>query len=123
MFFLFDTQLRNRMTPQALHQRSERSNLKADEAQRDILSLQEKLDHLSLVIQSMWELLEKNTTLTREQLLDKIQEVDLRDGKLDGRLQAKAQPCSSCGRRSSLRHTQCMYCGEGLSQDRAGLNL
>ena len=50
-----------------------------------VQSVDMQLDRLTLVCQAMWELLRERTGLTESQLLAKVTEVDLRDGKLDGK--------------------------------------
>ena len=51
-------------------------------------------------------------TCNTEQLVAKIDEIDLRDGALDGR-SAKTPPtqCDACGRTLAKRQPVCIYCG------------
>ena len=45
-------------------------------------------------------------------MIDKVNEIDLRDGKMDGRETADAPiVCEQCGRSDSRRHNHCFYCG------------
>ena len=63
----------------------------------------------------MWELLRDRSNLSEEALLEKVREVDLRDGALDGKVTVPPQKCPQCGRTVSRRHRRCIYCGaEGL---------
>ena len=39
-------------------------------------------------------------------------EIDLRDGKADGKITAHPLRCPSCDRVSSSRHAKCLYCGQ-----------
>lgn len=75
----------------------------------------DKIDRLALVCRAMWELLRDSGGFSEEALLEKVREVDLRDGALDGRVRTPPQRCSKCGRTVSRRHRRCIYCGaEGL---------
>lgn len=75
----------------------------------NVNEIRERLDYMSVVITAMCELLE-NVGFTETVLLEKIKEVDMRDGRLDGKLQ-KTKNCSSCGRVLAEHHLTCIYCG------------
>ena len=80
--------------------------------QRDYNSLEDRLDKLLLACTALWELLRDRTDLTEADLLAKVQEVDLRDGQADGRINKTVKKCPRCGRTMSPRHGECLYCGE-----------
>jgi len=65
----------------------------------------------------MWELLRDNGTFDEEQLMDKIEEVDLRDGRADGKIGPTPIACPECKRRANSRRQKCMYCGASLRGD------
>jgi hypothetical protein len=75
----------------------------------DIMKLQDQVDHLSLVCQAMCELME-DMGFNKKMLAAKIQEIDLRDGKIDGK-QSKQHSCKGCNRPLADRHIKCLYCG------------
>jgi len=75
----------------------------------DIEHLNEKIESLSLLTQAMWELLEREG-FSRKALEQKIEEIDLRDGKLDGRL-AESTHCPDCGHRLRKNRVNCYWCG------------
>jgi hypothetical protein len=81
----------------------------ARNASISIKELQDKVDYMSVVVTAMCELLE-NVGFTEETLLKKIQEVDMRDGRMDGKYQ-QTKKCSECGRIMAERHLTCIYCG------------
>ena len=81
--------------------------------------LEDKVDSLSLTCQALWEILRDRTKLTEEELLAKISEIDMRDGRADGKMGAKGGPCSKCGRVLNKRHLRCLYCGEHNEMDHA----
>ena len=45
----------------------------------------------------------------------KIQELHLRDGKLDGKLTLNPVNCTECGRKLHERRKTCLYCGTPVS--------
>ena len=71
--------------------------------------LERRLEKLSLVCQALWTLVRDRTGITEGDLLRRVQELDLSDGRLDGRI-AEAAVCAACGRTSSKRHARCLYC-------------
>jgi hypothetical protein len=73
--------------------------------------LEARVDKLALVCRSMWELVRDNTSLTEDDLMNKVLELDLRDGVADGKMQQGVQKCAHCGRSMSPRHARCLYCG------------
>ena len=72
--------------------------------------LNARVDRLLLVVQAMWSLLEEQG-LTDEQLIAKIQELDLADGITDGRLTVSPTDCLSCGSKVAPGLAACQFCG------------
>ncbi len=91
-----------------------KADAKAGDLQGDVQRLSDRLDRLSLISQAMWELLKEQTNLSNEQILTKIREVDLRDGKADGKMGRKVFTCKNCGQKVSSSHRSCVYCGEPI---------
>jgi hypothetical protein len=87
---------------------------RASEASSDARSVNERVEHLALIAEAMWELLKDTSGFDDEVLLAKISEVDLRDGRADGRRQAKAIQCQSCSRMVHPRHSECLYCNADI---------
>ncbi|TVP16082.1 hypothetical protein [Shewanella sp. KCT] len=90
-----------------------KSHARANEV--SLQGLQDQIDHLSMVCLAMSELLEE-IGFNKEMLVAKIQEIDLRDGKLDGKF-TPAIHCSGCGRKLAPRHVTCLYCGAKVKSD------
>ena len=86
-------------------ERVERSQVNAE-------TLQNRFEKLTLVCCAMWELLRDKIGASEEELLAKIREVDLRDGKSDGAVKFPVRKCSKCERMMNKRHLNCIYCGE-----------
>lgn len=92
--------------------RAEQGIAEAEDAQRRVAALEWKVDKLTLINMALVELLIAHAGLTEAQLLAKMQEIDLRDGKQDGKPPDTASPiCEACGRTYSKRQNHCLYCG------------
>ena len=95
-----------------------RASQKAESLDKRVEYLEERLDRLSLISLALWTLL-KDRGLTEQQLMERMQELDLRDGVLDGRVQGGLINCPQCGRPLSQRHRKCLYCDYKLVADDA----
>ena len=78
--------------------------------------LEMNLGKTLMICEALWELLRDKTGLTQDDLYQKLYEVDMRDGTLDGQNQAKVRGCPSCNRPVSGRHVACLYCGHVLDE-------
>jgi hypothetical protein len=86
----------------------------AARAEKDIAELERVIESLMLGCQAMWELMREHTDLNDEMFLKRMEEVDLRNGKRDGRIGLLASKCASCSRPNSARRDHCVYCGTPL---------
>jgi hypothetical protein len=84
---------------------------KGRKANASLQHLEARVDKLVLVCRSMWELVRDNTSLTEDDLMNKVLELDLQDGVADGKMKLGVQQCAHCGRAMSPRHARCLYCG------------
>ncbi|MDJ0657308.1 MAG: hypothetical protein QNJ40_24315 [Xanthomonadales bacterium] len=90
---------------------SARAARQSDRTAQSLADLEGKVDQLALTCQALWELVREKTDLDDSDILERISEVDLRDGTADGRMTAQVQECASCHRVLHRRHRRCMYCG------------
>lgn len=67
----------------------------------------------------MWEINRECFGLDDEILLNKMEEIDLRDGAKDSKMSAQVTSCPSCGRRTNTRRSSCLYCGSALQKEHA----
>lgn len=88
-----------------------RAEFKATSVEKDLRQIYDRIDSLALTCQAMWELIRERTTLTDDDIEGRMQQIDLRDGKADGRMNAPVFECTDCGRSVSRRHFRCLYCG------------
>jgi hypothetical protein len=65
----------------------------------------------------MWSLVREKLSLTDEDIVRRMNEIDLSDGRQDGKVQKSAVACPSCSRTISRRFPNCMYCGQAIVHD------
>lgn len=93
-------------------------NSKVREVSGSQREIEDRFDRLALTCQAMWELLMEKTSLSESDLLDKVREIDLRDGAQDGKAPKKKR-CNACGRIFSMKRISCLYCGEANYRESA----
>lgn len=76
-----------------------------------------QIDSLTLACAAMWSILRDRLGVTDQQLMDRMRELDLSDGKLDGRISPAARGCPSCRRQVVPRKGLCLYCGTRIAPD------
>ena len=76
--------------------------------------LRQTVERLRLATAAIWELTRDRAGMVDQDLLDKIREIDLRDGALDGRMRPAPSNCPACERVNKATRTACLYCGEQL---------
>ena len=83
-----------------------KSEMSSDKTQKNV-------ERLYLVVHAMWELLKDRAGLTDADLEAKVQEIDMRDGRLDGQdaTQTAMLTCRNCGRTIQSGHLHCPWCG------------
>jgi hypothetical protein len=102
-----------------------RSQMDHERLVQQVRALEVQIDRLTLALATVTELFCERNEITQEQLAEKIREIDLRDGKLDGKISRtenkQVKKCSSCqGVNNELRHT-CLYCDKALPQNTISL--
>ena len=81
-------------------------------------SIQFDIEKLLMITEALWEILKHHHGYTDDQLVQMIQDIDLRDGKLDGKVAKSAErpTCTQCGRTIVRRQARCLYCGTVVPQ-------
>ena len=75
------------------------------------MGVDDRVDRLTLVVEAMWELLEESG-YSEEALQAKVEEIDGRDGRVDGKVTRQPTSCHVCGSASPSGRTHCQMCGE-----------
>ena len=79
--------------------------------QATVNTLEGRLDRLALISRAMFELLQEKTGVSEQDLMRKVAEVDIRDGKADGKMTPLSRKCPSCDSMISPRFNRCLFCG------------
>jgi hypothetical protein len=86
-------------------------------AARRTEELDDRLDRTLLACEAMWSILREKLGVTDVDLVERFNQLDLTDGKLDGKVRKAPVSCPKCGRAMSRRLTKCMYCGQPVVHD------
>ena len=76
------------------------------------------VDRLTLACAAMWTLVKEHGH-SEEDLAARMQALDMRDGRLDGKLAPDVVTCPGCGRKSRPARKNCMYCSAELPRGTA----
>lgn len=78
-----------------------------------VRSLERDHERLKLITMALWDILTEKLGVDEAELRRRIQELDLMDGREDGRLRMRAPPrnCDACGRPMLSSALSCPYCG------------
>lgn len=87
---------------------------KADQTYERLAELEKRLERITLVSQALWEMLRATGHYSDEQLRSKMEEVDLRDGRKDGKISGMVKVCTKCRRNANSRRLNCVYCDTPL---------
>lgn len=81
--------------------------------QERVRQLEAQVARLSLVCEALWEIIRDTQGQAPDLLNLKVAEIDLRDGKLDGRKVRTEAPrrCPKCGKTLQVTSQRCIYCG------------
>jgi hypothetical protein len=86
-------------------------------AARRVGEAEDRVDRALLACEAMWSLLREKLGLTDIDLVERFNQLDLTDGKLDGKMRKTAVSCPKCGKAISRRMARCMYCGQAIAHD------
>ena len=81
-----------------------------------IEDLDERIDRLVMILRAMWALMEEQG-MTSEQLMAKIEEIDLQDGLADGQVRDQLVECPSCQSKVAPALRACQLCGTEVRPD------
>ncbi len=93
-----------------------RAKSKVGRVERDLRALEANLAKSLMISEALWEIVRDKHGLTDKDLHDKLYEVDMRDGVLDGKNRRKSTKCPNCNHAVSGRHAACIYCGQVIDK-------
>lgn len=101
-----------------------RSAARANEADvRDLRGIVDRLERqverLTLANLALAQILRDRLGVKEAEVEAAVRDIDVRDGKLDGRLDLPVQVkrCEACQRVNGPQRFTCLYCGKGLPQE------
>ncbi len=89
----------------------------ARRARSDTAGIETRMDRVVLAVEALWSLLRDKVGITEDELAARMNEIDLSDGKLDGKVRKGAVSCPKCSRPISRRLPKCIYCGQAIVHD------
>ena len=90
----------------------------AREAQSDVGAVKFDIERLLMITEALWLMLKEQHGYEDAELAKRIEEIDLRDGRLDGRVEKSKPPeCPDCKRISTKNRPVCLYCGTPIQGD------
>ncbi len=100
---------------------SARAAAKAAEAQTEVELMRADVERLLMITEALWSILKEQHGYTDEELMRRVEEIDLRDGKTDGKVAKQLQPlCPNCNRTLTHNLPRCMYCGTEIQRELFG---
>jgi hypothetical protein len=112
MEFLWELYQQNRLLQAELDAGA--AKREAGESRLADYELQARCDRLELATHAMWTLLRDKLGLQDKDLIERVRELDLTDGRLDGRYERPPLQCPACKRTTGRRRPTCVYCGAEL---------
>ena len=96
---------------------SHRASHDANKARSETEELKYDVEKLLMITEALWLLLKEQHGYSDEDLIRRVQEIDLRDGKLDGKVAKQQKPaCSQCDRTLIGSRPVCLYCGAAVER-------
>ena len=77
--------------------------------------LKESLERVAITNAALIELLNERIGVSEQDILGKIEEIDLRDGVKDGKITSRPRNCAKCSRVLPAKRRVCLYCGESAA--------
>ena len=106
---------------QARINRAENAGDRAAQISMDVRTQNEAImcdvEKLLMVTEALWTFIKREHGLKEEDLITMVEDIDLRDGKLDGKVAKQENPdCPHCGRKLMRNNSICIYCGAVVSR-------
>ena len=80
--------------------------------------LRDDVERLLMIVEALWSIVREQHDCTDDELLRRVTQIDMQDGRLDGRVAPTEAPaCPSCGRTMAKNRPRCLYCGHMTRTD------
>jgi hypothetical protein len=105
----------------AARRTADEAKAQAREARTAVELMRMDVERLLMIAEALWGMLKEQHGYSDQQLIERVQRIDLRDGLLDGKV-ARQPPavCGKCGRVVGRHRSACLYCGAPVQQDPFG---
>jgi hypothetical protein len=109
-----------------LDEKADRAEATAEQAhigftgtQSEVRLLRLDIERLMMITEALWTLLKEQHGYTDDELVKRVNEIDMRDGVLDGQVATELSPvCPQCHRQQPIkRRPMCLYCGSPIATD------
>jgi len=105
----------NNFSHMVFNAEAHRASRTADSAKDKAMRIQDDLDAMLLKMQAMWEVISEKLDIGDEELISKINEIDLRDGVMDGKAKPGPVICDNCSKPNSIKRRNCLLITSELS--------
>ena len=90
----------------------------ASQARSDVEAMEFEVERLLMITEALWLIIKEQLGYEDEELMRRIEEIDMRDGRLDGKVKPETPPeCPECGRTLIGKRPKCLYCGVDVKRD------
>lgn len=95
-----------------------KSGSPASQTTSEIRLLESEVERLLMITEAMWSILQEKFGYEEQELIKRMVMIDMRDGKLDGKVAAGLpKKCPKCDRTLFKKRPRCLYCGEPVAAD------
>lgn len=89
----------------------EEARIQGKRQDAEVDDLEDKLGRLTLICEAMWTILSQRFGVTVYDLMQIVHDIDMQDGRLDGRKVSPPTPCASCQAMVAAGVGHCQFCG------------
>ncbi|MBX7246956.1 MAG: hypothetical protein K1X53_15775 [Candidatus Sumerlaeaceae bacterium] len=90
---------------------AERARSNAERFESRLTDLEIRMNRMALACQALWEILRDRGGISEDEVFRRMEEIDVRDGNLDGKIGAEVIQCEGCGKNVNSTRLICIYCG------------
>lgn len=112
---LLDTEYKQRDDIDAAQEAADAAASAAEQSRHFARTNEQRVERLELLLETLFHHLEQSGLIDRQKFAVLVEQIDLADGNLDGRISKdmshRTPKCQSCGKPLARKRTQCIYCG------------
>jgi hypothetical protein len=97
---------------------SKTSSSPGEGTRAEVRLLESEVERLLMITEALWSILQEKFGYEEQELIKRMIMIDMRDGKLDGKVAASSpKKCPKCERTLFKKRPRCLYCGEPVATD------